>query len=135
MPTEAWLDLQKRGENEKWVPPQFIFFDILLLRTELAPYLKFEGSGWNQERAFDDFIVLVSLLGNDFLPGLPLPDFEIHLNAIDTIVNIWKLVVTYKEGFLVKEGEIRLDRLRDLFRGLSDLEVWSDQRECAVMLV
>ena len=126
---DPWIRVLQRGEGDSWLAPKFIFFDIFVLRTSLAQFLTFESPGWNQERAFDDFIVLVSLLGNDFLPPLPLPDFEINLNAIDKIVNIWKLVVQYKGGFLVKEGEIRKDRLRELFKGLSDLEPWSENRE------
>lgn len=73
------------------------------------------------ERAVDDFILLVALLGNDFLPALPLPDFDIHTGAINEVVKIWKKVAKV-HGYIVKDGIIRLDRLRRLFKALAEKE-------------
>lgn len=143
-----WLHPMSREEEKKeWSLPKLIFFDVYLLRLALSPYLEIRGPKCpggtkcpggscpteqdcpndskfqnNLDRAIDDFILLVTLLGNDFLPGLPLPDFEIHLGAINKVVDCWKRAVLAKEGYIVSKGTVRLDRLRQLFRELVSLE-------------
>jgi hypothetical protein len=147
----SWI-LPADRKNSQFVPPLLIFFDLYILRHHLAPYLNHTPSlpkngdpappppppssshhpqpiRFDLERAIDDFIVLVTMLGNDFLPSLPLPDFEIYLGAIDRIVDIWKITIRYTGSYLTKDGIIRVARLRELFKGLSDLEPWSDKQE------
>lgn len=140
---ESWVKPADRASSA-FKPPPLIFFDLYILRHALSPYLnhtlpKDDDSSpltlpgkhpvpFNLERAIDDFIVLVTMLGNDFLPSLPLPDFEIYLGAIDRIVDVWKITVRFTQGYITKDGIIRLSRLRELFRGLSDMEPWSDKQ-------
>jgi 5'-3' exonuclease len=125
-------------DNEDFSPPQLIFFDVWLLRLALEQYLKLPEAIetktengkkdfdlkniFNLERAIDDFILLVSLMGNDFVPGLPIPEWEINEGAINKVVDAWKKSTLNQKGYIVKNGELRLDRLRNLFKQLAALE-------------
>lgn len=77
---------------------------------------------YNHERGIDDFILIVALMGNDFIPGLPLPKWEIHQGAINTVVETWQKSTIKSKGYITKNGKIRLDRLENLFKMLGVLE-------------
>lgn len=125
-------------DSKKFTPPRLIFFDVWLLRICLDTYLKLPklvvpaeekgGKAFDSdnlvdlERAIDDFILLVALMGNDFLPGLPIPHWEIHEGAINTLVDKWKIATLESRGYIVKNGHINLQRLRKLFEALGPLE-------------
>lgn len=123
-------------DNEEFTPPRLIFFDVWLLRIALETYLKLpatvdikleDGESkiqrlYDHERGIDDFILLVALMGNDFLPGLPLPKWDIHEGAINTVVEAWQRSTVNQKGYITKNGKIRLDRLENLFKTLAPLE-------------
>lgn len=108
-----------------------LWFDTWVLRQKLAVELLIEDFTINGkvlhvpndlERQIDDFILLVVLCGNDFLPALPLPGFDIHEGSITKIIAAWKKASRISGGYIVSHGELRLDRLRELFRHLAELE-------------
>lgn len=123
-------------DNAEFIPPRLIFFDVWLLRIALETYLKLpatvqikkEGGEaenqplYNHERGIDDFILIVALMGNDFIPGLPLPNWDIHEGAINVVVDAWQRSTINQKGYITKNGKIRLDRLENLFRTLAPLE-------------
>lgn len=121
-------------EGYEYRDPKLVFFDIHWLRGGtkqgapwgLQEYLKFDVGGYDFERALDDFILLVTLLGNDFLPALPLPDFEIHKDAITKVVEVWKETVPAVKGYLTKDGTVRTARLGELMSRLAiRFEPWA----------
>lgn len=108
-----------------------LWFDVWALRQKLREELQIDDITVNGklisvprdfERQINDFILLVVLCGNDFLPALTLPDFDIHNDAISKIIAAWKKACRVSLGYIVSRGEIRIDRLRELFRQLADLE-------------
>lgn len=123
-------------DNTEFVPPRLLFFDVWLLRIALETYLKLpatvkikgeEGKEqniplYNHERGIDDFILIVALMGNDFIPGLPLPKWDIHEGAINTVVETWQKATIQSKGYITKNGKIRMDRLETLFRMLGALK-------------
>lgn len=132
---EDW-SLPNIKDNAEFVPPRLIFFDVWLLRIALETYLKLPASVkikgedgepkdqilYDHERGIDDFILIVALMGNDFIPGLPLPKWDIHEGAINTVVEAWQKSTMNQGGYITKNGEIRPDRLENLFRTLAPLE-------------
>lgn len=120
-------------DNEEFTPPRLIFFDVWLLRIALETYLKLPKTVevkledgeirqkplYNHERSIDDFILIVALMGNDFIPHLPLPDWDISKGAINTAVDAWRISTINQKGYIVKNGKIRLDRLENLLKTLA----------------
>lgn len=54
-----------------------------------------DENGWmteyDHERLLDDFVFLMILLGDDFLPELP--SLDINEGSIQTVVNLYKCVL------------------------------------------
>lgn len=123
-------------DNEEFTPPRLIFFDVWLLRIALETYLRLPGSVdiklengdvkkqalYNHERSIDDFILIVALMGNDFIPHLPLPKWDISQGAINTAVDAWRKSTINQKGYITKNGKIRLDRLENLLKTLAEHE-------------
>ena len=60
------------------------------LALEFAPLADKLPFAFDLERIVDDLVLCCSLVGNDFLPHLP--SLEIREGAIDTILDIYKLI-------------------------------------------
>jgi len=88
---------------------------LSILREYLSLDFAF-GCPWvpDQERLFDDFILLTFLVGNDFLPHLPSLDISEH--AFDTLITAYRSLMAEEPGYIVHNGEIAdLPRLEKLF--------------------
>lgn len=125
-----WTEIQKYS-HEEWVPPRMLWFDVWVLREKLKTELhipditiaeKLIHIPNDLERQIGDFILLVVLCGNDFLPALALPNFEIHEGSIGQIVKAWKVSTRNAGGYIMSRGTLRVDRLRWLFKELAKLE-------------
>jgi 5'-3' exonuclease len=70
-------------------------------------------------------------VGNDFLPHLP--SLEIRENAIDRLIRLYKQMVRETKGWLTDAGEVFLDRVQIMMKGLGEMEdqifVQRQQRE------
>jgi 5'-3' exoribonuclease 1 len=55
---------------------------------ELYPVLPFT---YDLERIIDDFVLLASFVGNDFIPNLP--DLHIHENGLERLFHAYKKVL------------------------------------------
>ena len=132
-----WTEIQQYS-HEDWAPPRMLWFDVWVLREKLKPELHIPDITVNEkvihvsddlERQIDDFILLVVLCGNDFLPALALPNFEIHEGSISQIIKAWKNATRVSKGYIISQGTIRIDRLRALFKELALLEGEPPSRE------
>lgn len=82
---------------------KFYLLHLSLMRDYLS--LEFDPLIVPLERAIDDFIMMMLLVGNDFLPGLP----NMHLGegVLDTIFAAYKKIITKNNGtFLNENGRI-----------------------------
>ncbi|KAH7727156.1 5'-3' exoribonuclease 2-like protein [Aphelenchoides avenae] len=111
-------DLTQPLKKEK----NFLFVRLPVLREYLErdlamPNLPIE---YDFERAIDDWVLLCSFVGNDFLPHLP--SLEIWEDAIDRLVTLYKNMVYQCNGWLTQEGEVMLDRLEMIMVELGKAE-------------
>lgn len=73
---------------------------------EIASHLRFK---YDFERILDDFILVMFVIGNDFLPNLP----DLHLNkgAFPLLLATFKDALMNTDGYINKNGIINLRRL------------------------
>ncbi|CAG8434368.1 1364_t:CDS:10 [Diversispora eburnea] len=90
-----------------------------VVREYLATELK--GScTFDLENAIDDWILLCSLVSNDFLPHLP--SLEIREGAINRLIPIWKNCHLSMGGYITNNGNVNLEKVQYLFTELSKIE-------------
>lgn len=63
---------------------------------------------YDPERAIDDFVFLVMLCGNDFLPHLP--SMDIGEGAVHTLIGLYKELLPEMGGFLTDKGKLNVER-------------------------
>ena len=85
---------------------------------DLKDQLSFD---YDFERILDDFIVIMFVIGNDFLPNLP----DLHLNkgAFPLLLETFKEALRTTDGYLSDHGNINLERLGVWFDVLSKFEL------------
>jgi 5'-3' exoribonuclease 1 len=85
---------------------------------ELKDQISFD---YDFERILDDFILIMFVIGNDFLPNLP----DLHLNkgAFPLLLETFKESLRATDGYLNDHGEIDLKRLGVWFDVLSKFEL------------
>jgi 5'-3' exonuclease len=69
---------------------KFLNVDINGIRQELTKIMTFEHSNCNSRSIINDFVFLLYLAGNDFLPHIP--SIEILENGIDIMIDVYKNV-------------------------------------------
>ncbi|XP_028767841.1 5'-3' exoribonuclease 3-like [Neltuma alba] len=86
----------------------FEFVDIRLLREYLQHDLNTQDPpkefNIEFERIIDDFIFICFLAGNDFLP--PLPSLQIHEDAVDLLMTVYKKEFKNIGGYLVDMSKV-----------------------------
>lgn len=108
----------------------FYLLHISLLREymqlefeEIADELQFE---YDFERVLDDFILVMFVIGNDFLPNLP----DLHLNkgAFPVLLQTFKEALQHLDGYINDKGQINLERLKVWLQYLSQFELMNFER-------
>ena len=103
----------------------FYLLHISLLReylelefSEISDEMKFK---YDFERILDDFILIMFVIGNDFLPNLP----DLHLNkgAFPVILQTFKEALLHLDGYINEHGHINLPRLKVWLDYLSQFEL------------
>ena len=109
----------------------FFLLHLSLLReylelefTEIADELKFE---YDFERILDDFILIMIVVGNDFLPNLP----DLHLNkgAFPVILQTFKEALLHLDGYINEHGKVNLQRLGVWLKHLSEFELLNFEKD------
>ncbi|KAG9025495.1 5'-3' exoribonuclease 2 [Tulasnella sp. JGI-2019a] len=100
----------------------FIFLNVSILREYLKIALVRADLpfAFDFELAIDDWIFLIFMVGNDFLPHLP--SLDIRQGGITTLINIWKAELPRMGGFVTNHGHIHMDRLQIILEGLAKQE-------------
>lgn len=101
----------------------------LLHLSLLREYLELEFVGlerdlsfeYSFERVLDDFILIMYVIGNDFLPHLP--DLHINKGAFPLLLGVFKESMRHLDGYINEGGTINLERLIVYFEYLSEFEI------------
>ena len=122
---EVTFGPSKKSLGDKDLSDQkFFLLHISLLREylslefqDLENQLTFE---YNFERILDDFILIMYVIGNDFLPNLP--DLFINKGAFPLLIAVIKQALLDSDGYINENGKINLKRLNIYFKKLSNFE-------------
>ncbi|CAO2841048.1 unnamed protein product [Amaranthus hypochondriacus] len=129
---KPYFDIAERELSSPLPPQKYQFLHIWILREYLEldmqimdPPDKFE---FDLERIVDDFIFICFFVGNDFLPHMP--TLEIHENAIDLLMYVYKKKFKSIGGYLVdaqrvndhKAGYINLKRVEKFILSVGSFE-------------
>lgn len=113
----ATKEVKRQVEKEKWE-----LLDLNMLRQYLK--LEFEDNSlpfkFDLESLIDDWVVLVMLVGNDFLPHIP--SVDVSEGALDEIMSSYREVLGSLGGFICEGGEINAARIAKIFNMLGDRE-------------
>ena len=92
---------------------------VSVLREFWTAELTAQRAALEPERVLDDMLLLMSLVGNDFVPGLP--SLDIREGAADVLLNTYHQLRPHLDGYLVTRGTIHFARLRVV---LTELAAW-----------
>ncbi|EDO17798.1 hypothetical protein Kpol_541p40 [Vanderwaltozyma polyspora DSM 70294] len=109
----------------------FYLLHLSLLRQYLNLEFKEVADGINFkydfEKVLDDFILIMFVIGNDFLPNLP----DLHLNkgAFPVILQTFKEALLHLDGHINENGKINLQRLSVWLNYLSQFELMNFEKD------
>ncbi|KAK6204906.1 Kem1 5 [Scheffersomyces amazonensis] len=110
---------------------KFYLLHLSLLREylelefeDLKDQLSFE---FNFERLLDDFILIMYVIGNDFLPNLP--DLFINKGAFPLLIATFKQTLKQSDGYINEHGKINLRRLNIWLHFLAEFELENFEKQ------
>lgn len=110
---------------------KFFLLHLSLLREYLALEFKdlennisFE---YDFERLLDDFILIMYVIGNDFLPNLP--DLHINKGAFPLLIGTFKQSMLHSDGYLNEGGKINFKRFGTWLEYLSEFELENFEKQ------
>lgn len=122
---EVTFGRQKQKASNDLSNQTFFLLHISLVRDylqeefkELADDLSFE---YDFERVLDDFILIMYVIGNDFLPNLP--DLHLTKGAFPLLIETFKETMRRTDGYLNEKGTINYPRLAIWLEMLSQFEL------------
>lgn len=110
---------------------KFYLLHLSLLREYMA--LEFEelesevSFEYDFERILDDFILIMYVIGNDFLPNLP--DLHINKGAFPLLIGAFKQSMKHLDGYLNEGGKINFKRLGVWLDYLSEFELENFEKQ------
>lgn len=110
---------------------KFFLLHLSLLREYMAlEFQDLEGEvsfDYNFERILDDFILIMYVIGNDFLPNLP--DLHINKGAFPLLIGAFKQSMKQLDGYLNEGGKINFKRLGVWLDYLSEFELENFEKQ------
>ena len=91
---------------------------------DLEGELPFE---YSFERVLDDFILIMYVIGNDFLPNLP--DLHINKGAFPFLIGAFKESLKHMDGYLNEGGKINFKRFGTWLEYLSEFELENFEKQ------
>lgn len=128
---EVVFGRQRNGQHKTLEQQNFYLLHISLLREymelefrEIADAMPFK---YDFERILDDFILIMFVIGNDFLPNLP----DLHLNkgAFPVILQTFKEALLHLDGYINHNGQINFKRLSVWLEYLSQFELMNFEKD------
>lgn len=110
---------------------KFFLLHLSLLREYMA--LEFQdlesevSFEYDFERILDDFILIMYVIGNDFLPNLP--DLHINKGAFPLLIGAFKQSIKHLDGYLNEGGKINFKRLGVWLDYLSEFELENFEKQ------
>lgn len=110
---------------------KFFLLHLSLLREYMG--LEFEdlrdkvSFDYDFERILDDFILIMYVIGNDFLPHLP--DLHINKGAFPLLIGAFKQSIIHMDGYLNEGGKINFERLGIWLDYLSEFELENFEKD------
>jgi 5'-3' exoribonuclease 1 len=107
--------------------------ELYLMKIEELMYYildKMMNDVKNPVKRIKDYVFIMFLLGNDFMPHFP--SLNIRTHGIEMILETYKNVLGKKEMFLIEEGEIVWKHFRELIEELSLMELDNIKREYGI---
>ncbi|RLV94708.1 5'-3' exoribonuclease 1 [Spathaspora sp. JA1] len=121
----------QRSSKKNLHDQKFYLLHISLVREYLAlEFQELEGQltfEFDLERILDDFILIMYVIGNDFLPNLP--DLFINKGAFPLLIAAFKQSLKQSDGYVNEDGKINLKRLNIWFEFLAEFEVENFERQ------
>lgn len=103
---------------------EFELLSVGVLREYLALELGADGNAelpfFDVERVADDFVFILMLIGNDFLPHLP--TLDISIGTLGVMLHLYKRCLPVMGGYLTQEGKIVPHRTEYFFAKLGMLD-------------
>uniref|UniRef100_A0A7S2RDX7 5'-3' exoribonuclease 1 n=1 Tax=Mucochytrium quahogii TaxID=96639 RepID=A0A7S2RDX7_9STRA len=114
--SQSTKEIKKQVEQDKWE---------LLHLSALRQYLELDfrldlSFGYDLERIIDDWVLLVMLVGNDFLPHLP--SMSIAEGGLDDLMEKYKKLLPTMQGYITADGKVHFDRLEQMIRTIAAKE-------------
>lgn len=75
---------------------------------------------WDRKRFLDDWVFICLLMGNDFLPCIPL--FKIDENGIDILLEIYSCHVPRLNQYLTDNGKLQINVFKSIAKELEEKE-------------
>ncbi|CAK9008448.1 5'-3' exoribonuclease 1 (Strand-exchange protein 1 homolog) [Durusdinium trenchii] len=115
--SQTTKEVKKQVEQDKWE---------LLHLSALRQYLDLEMHnpnlpfGYDLERIIDDWVLLVMLVGNDFLPHLP--SLSIAESGLDDLMAQYRKELPSMGGYITENGKVSFDRLERMLQSIASKE-------------
>eukprot|EP00471_Norrisiella_sphaerica_P010076 CAMPEP_0184497306 /NCGR_PEP_ID=MMETSP0113_2-20130426/36138_1 /TAXON_ID=91329 /ORGANISM="Norrisiella sphaerica, Strain BC52" /LENGTH=1717 /DNA_ID=CAMNT_0026884339 /DNA_START=126 /DNA_END=5279 /DNA_ORIENTATION=+ len=86
-----------------------------------------EAAKYDLERIVDDFVVMCMLVGNDFIPNVPMLD--IAEDGLDRLFESYKTEVLPRHGYIMNQGKIRHKAYTAFLQTVSDItrKIWKER--------
>ena len=128
---EVTFGPKSKSKSESITDQKFFLLHISLLREylslefqDLENQLNFE---YSFERTLDDLILIMYVIGNDFLPNLP--DLFLNKGAFPLLIQTFKESLLHSDGYINDGGVINLKRLNIWLGYLSQFELENFEKE------
>jgi 5'-3' exoribonuclease 1 len=72
------------------------------------------------ERIIDDWVLMVFLVGNDFIPNIP--NLHINTNALPLLYNAYIQVMPKLDGYINEQGYLNLERLQTYMESFAEFD-------------
>lgn len=128
---EVTFGRRNNSRNKNLEEQNFYLLHLSLLREylelefkEIGDDLQFE---FDFENILDDFILVMFVIGNDFLPNLP----DLHLNkgAFPVLLQTFKEALLHVDGYINERGQINFKRLKVWLDYLSQFELMNFEND------
>jgi len=124
--SQSTKEVKKQVQQDRWE---------LLHISALRQYLDLEYSSldlpfeYNLERVIDDWVLLIMLMGNDFLPHLP--SLAIAEGGLDDLIHQYKTVLPTLGGYITDDAKVHFERLEKVLDILSlkEEEVFMERKK------
>jgi 5'-3' exonuclease len=118
------------GSREKNSKQSFMFLDINLLKKAIITDISKSNKQRDLQNLLDDYVMLCTLLGNDFLP--PLSYIKLKDNGLEILLNAYNNATQFDNAHLVyKRQELNMTVLASIILYLSKSED-NTMLECSI---